>query len=516
MKTRLPTKIFRSEQVREIDAYTIQNEPIKSIDLMERAGQSLFSWINTRYEECKRFVIFAGTGNNGGDGLVVARLLASAGYQINVFMVRYSDRISDDCQVNLDRLERVSGIRLNILKPGEALPVIHPGEVILDALFGSGLTRPLEGPWAQLVEHINNVPNERISIDIPSGLFGEDNTKNAKDHIIRAHFTLSLQFPKLAFMFAENQDYIGHFEVLSIGLHTGIINSLSTPYYYLNSGYIESHLIRRGRFNHKGHFGHVLLISGCYGKMGAAILASRACLRSGVGLLTTHVPRMGNAIMQTAVPEAMISLDQSDILFSEAPDLTDYSHVGIGPALGCKNNSQKGLEELIKRVKAPMVIDADGINMLGAHQDWIQRLPENSILTPHPKEFQRLTQKSGEGYQRHVQQIEFSKKYKVIIVLKGGHTSISLPDGSCYFNSTGNPGMATAGSGDVLTGILLGLLGQGYKPSMAAIIGVYLHGLAGDLAREDLGEEALIASDIIDYLGQAFKKVRINHNELNK
>jgi NAD(P)H-hydrate epimerase len=515
MKTGMLTRIFRSDQVRDIDAYTIKNEPIQSIDLMERAGHNLFTWITGTHSEETPFVIFSGTGNNGGDGLVVGRLLRSAGYPVRVFLVRYSNRISEDCKINFERIQTVAGIEVEVLKPPDPLPVIRSDEIILDALFGSGLKRPLEGPYARLVQHLNHTQNVRISIDMPSGLFGEDNSQNQTDHIIKAHVTLSLQFPKLSFMFPENQDFVGRFEILPIGLHPEIIATTPTPYYYLNPEFIGAHLIKRGRFSHKGHFGHVLLISGCYGKMGAAILASRACLRSGVGLLTTHVPRLGNAILQTAVPEAMISLDQSDILFSEAPDLAEFSHIGIGPALGCKSNSRKGLEDLIKRARSPMVIDADGINILGAHPEWISDLPENSILTPHPKEFQRLVQQSGNGYQRHLQQIAFSERNKLIVVLKGGHTSVSLPGGNCYFNSTGNPGMATAGSGDVLTGILLGLLGQGYEPAVAAFLGVYLHGLAGDLARKDMGEEALIASDIIDHMGPAFKMIGGGHYPSN-
>ncbi len=501
-------KIFRSGQVREIDAYTIINEPIASVDLMERASVSVFEWIKDHFSKTIQIFIFAGTGNNGGDGLVVGRLLTNAGYNVSIYLARYSKNISDDCQINFNRLQQTPGASVVEMKEKDAFPDIPGDSLVIDALFGSGLSRPLEGRYAGLVKHINDNEAKVVSIDIPSGLFGEDNSTNNYDHIVRANHTLSLQFQKLAFQFQENDQYAGDVVVLPIGLHKGVIDHLPTPYAFISGSFVRSFVKKRDLFSHKGNFGHVLLISGCYGKMGAAVLASRACLRSGVGLLTTHVPGKGNDILQTAVPEAMISLDQSDIIFTQAPPLSDFSNVGIGPALGCKHNSREGLRELIRSAETPMVLDADAINILGANPDWITDLPQESVLTPHPKEFQRLTGKNGTGYQRHKHQIEFSKKHKMILVLKGAHTSISFPDGSCFFNTTGNPGMATAGSGDVLTGIILALLGQGYNPADAAILGVYVHGLAGDLARDKIGEEALIASDIIDHLGPAFRNIR--------
>ncbi len=356
----------------------------------------------------------------------------------------------------------------------------------------------------ELIAHLNNSFAQIVSIDIPSGLMGESNSGNILENIIQANFTLPLQFPKLSFLFAENESFTGDWEVLPIGLHPEIIQQKNTPYFYVTKDFIKANKKHRNKFSHKGTFGHALLISGCYGKMGAAVLASQACLSSGVGLLTTHIPRMGNDIMQISVPEAMISFDQSDILFSQPPDLSEYNAIGVGPALGCRNNSQAGLQMLIEETKKPIVIDADALNILAQNQDWFNKLPENSILTPHPKEFERLTEKAESGYNRHLMQIEFSIKHKVIVVLKGAYTSITSPDGRCFFNSTGNPGMATAGSGDVLTGIVLSLLSQGYEPLLAAIIGVFIHGTAGDLARDYLGEEALTASDIINNLGNAF------------
>ena len=504
MNSKFPIKIFRTDQVREIDSYTIQNEPISSINLMERAALAVYSWINEHYSKSVPVKVFAGTGNNGGDGLAVARMLAEDGFSVTTYLIKFSDKTSEDHKVNLSRLQNQNKVVIEEISNENEFPVISKSALVVDAIFGSGLTRSLSGPYASIVKHLNMSGAGIISIDIPSGLMGESNTENKDDSIIRANFTLSFQFPKLSFLFYENETFTGNWEVLPIGLHPAIIQKTETPYYFVTKNYIQTNRARRKKFSHKGSFGHALLISGCYGKMGAAVLASRACLSSGVGLLTTHVPRMGNDIMQISVPEAMISLDQSDILFSQPPDLSEFSSVGIGPALGCRNNSQHGLHQLIQNAKRPLVLDADAINILAQNQDWLSELPENSILTPHPKEFERLTQKAGSGYERHLLQIEFAVKHKVIVVLKGAFTSITCPDGRCYFNSTGNPGMATAGSGDVLTGIILSLLSQGYEPQLAAIIGVYIHGAAGDIAMEILGEEALIASDIIDNLGNAF------------
>jgi len=498
-------KIFSSEQIRKIDAYTIKNEPITSIDLMERAAGAIFDWIRQHFDTKIPVVVLAGTGNNGGDGLATARLLAGIGFRVMVFQVLFSDKISGNCRINLERLSLQGKADIREVRQASDFPEPEKNSLVVDALFGSGLKRPLEGEFVELVKKVNHSGAAVISIDIPSGLFGEDNTGNNPGHIVRADYTLSLQFPKHSFFFAENQDFTGEWTILPIGLHPVMIQQEKTPYYYITEAFIREHYKPRKKFSHKGTFGHALLISGCYGKMGAAVLASGACLKTGVGLLTTHVPKLGNDILQTSVPEAMISLDQSDILFSNPPDIDSYNAIGIGPALGCRNNSKNGFHHLIKKSGKPLVIDADAINILGENREWIREIPPYSILTPHPKEFARLTgQEFENGFGRHLKQIEFALENRLIVVLKGAYTSIALPDGSCYFNSTGNPGMATAGSGDVLTGVILSLLAQGYDPDIAAILGVYLHGLAGDLAAGEMGEEALTASDLINHLGDAF------------
>lgn len=500
-------KVFPTSLVRELDAYTIQHEPIASIDLMERAAAAMYDWVSGNISRQRKIVVFAGTGNNGGDALALARMLLEAGYSVDVYHARFSDRLSGDCTVNFERLKNMADTRLNILHPGDSLPEVPDGAVVIEGLFGSGLNRPLEGFAAEVVQHINKSRAKIISIDIPSGLFGEDNRNNNRELIIRADITLTLQFPKRSFFFYENDMFVGTWYIIPIGIHPEAIATTETDWFYTTVNDVRRLIRSRGKFSHKGTYGHALLVAGCYGRMGAAVLASRACLRTGVGLLTAHVPRYGNDILQTAVPEAMISLDQSDILVSDIPDLSPYSAIGAGPAMGCRQNSQKALHTLMERSSVPLVLDADAINILAAHPDWFEMLPENTILTPHPKEFDRLAGVSESGWERLEKAIRFSSEYKVIVVLKGAHSAVITSDGRVRFNSTGNPGMATGGSGDVLTGIILSLLAQRYDPVDAAVIGVFVHGLAGDLALEESAPEAVIASDITGHLGKAFQQL---------
>jgi len=497
-------KIFPSSLVAKIDAYTIENEPISSVDLMERATLKLFNKIGDKFPAPRNCKIFVGPGNNGGDGLALARLLAEKNYTVEVFLVKISNTLSDDAEVNLQRLKLLKAVDIYELASADAMPWLFPDDIVIDAIFGSGLSRSIEGVALEVVKAINASEAKVIAIDIPSGLMGEDNSNNNYHGIVKADITLSFQFPKLAFLFPENDVYVGEWEVLSIGLHPEIISSEPTPYKMLTREFVKSLLMPRRKFDHKGTFGHGLLISGSYGKMGAAILASRAALRSGIGLLTSHIPRLGYDIMQTAVPETMVSIDRSDIIFTEYPELEQFKAIAIGPGIDKKQNSYKAMIDLLKEVKVPVVVDADAINIIGEHPELKEDLPIGCVFTPHMKEFERLVGKSNDSFTRNSMQREFAREHGLTMVLKGAYTAIACPEGSCYFNPTGNPGMATAGSGDVLTGIILSLLSQGYPSKIAAIIGVYLHGLAGDLAAEKIGVEALTAGDIVDYLPKAW------------
>ncbi|MGM0566702.1 MAG: NAD(P)H-hydrate dehydratase [Bacteroidota bacterium] len=501
-------KILPIEKVREGDRYTIENEPIASINLMERAAKRLASWINRNIRTAQKINIVCGPGNNGGDGMALARTLTDKDYETEVFLYNPNDKLSPDNETNLKRLERLPEVNVNIIKNDEDLPAFSPDDVVVDALFGSGLTREIEGIAAKLVHHINNSGCFIISVDTPSGLYSDKPSKTKSKAIIKADYTLTFQFPKLGFMFADNAPYMGKWEVLDIKIHSDYLDSVETKDFYLEREDIMAIIKSRQKFSHKGHFGHALLISGSYGKMGAAVLASQACLRTGAGLLTTHIPKLGYNILQTSVPEAMTSIDEAEDAFSGIKDIQHYQAIGTGPGIGMGEQTQNALKLLIQNSSIPLLFDADAINILAENKTWISFVPKNSIFTPHPKEFERLAGKTSNDFETLEKQREFSVKYGVYVVLKGAHTAISSPDGNIYFNSTGNPGMATAGAGDVLTGIILGLLSQNYEPMYACLIGVYLHGLAGDVAAEDQGWESLISRDIIKYIGKAYNQLK--------
>lgn len=500
-------KIFPVEKIREADAYTIKNEPISSVDLMERAATQCFDWIHNRKPHGKTIKIFCGTGNNGGDGLVVARLLASETYKCEVFITGFSDRFTEDFLINQKRLEAFPSVPVTVIKDGYEFPEIGKDDLVIDAIFGSGLSKPVLNFPSALIEHINNSGAVIIAVDIPSGLFADKLPSRDPGSITRADYTLTFQFPKLSFFYAETEQYVGEWHVLPIGLHPEFISKNDTTHFLSEPEDIRNLIKTRNRFSHKGNFGHALLIAGSYGKMGAAIIAAKACLRSGAGLVTAHIPKKGYEIMQTGFPEAMVSVDEEELCFSGIKDLSAYNAIGIGPGIGTHEQTQNALKLLIQNSGFPLVLDADALNILSENRTWLSFLPPGSILTPHVKEFERLTSKANDALERNQMQIEFSKKYNVYVVLKGAFTSVSTPDGKCYFNPSGNPGMATGGSGDVLTGIILSLLAQGYTPFTACITGVYLHGLAGDIAAESKGYEALIAGDIIDNLGEAFQSL---------
>ncbi len=500
-------KIFTTKQIAEIDKYTIENEPIADIDLMERASLQIVNWLVRNISNEKQLVCFAGPGNNGGDALAIARLMAEYDYSVSVYLLDLGKGLKGSPAINWQRLIDQGKVTLHRIKGKGDFPGLADSHLVLDGLFGSGLTRALTGLPAELVRFINQSKAEIIAIDIPSGLMGEDNSANIPENIIKAGWTLTFQFPKLSFLFPENEKYLGRWEVLPIGLHPEGIAQIPSEYFYLEKETIKGFIPKRSRFEHKGTAGHALLIAGGYGKMGAAVLSSKACLRAGVGLLTTHIPRLGYGIIQTAVSEAMASIDQSDLMFTESPGLGSYTAVGIGPGIGTKLNTHRALHKLIKKPGKPLVIDADALNIISGHKEWLKELPPHTILTPHPGEFKRLTKETSDSFERLMVLQGFAKEYQVIAVLKGAFTAIALPDGRIYFNPTGNPGMATAGSGDVLTGIILGLVAQGIPPEQAALAGVYLHGLAGDIAAARKSEYSMIAGDITEALGLAFSRI---------
>ncbi len=501
-------KILPVDKIHKADAYTIANEPIADIDLMERAAGQLFNWIAKKIDNTHRFFIIAGLGNNGGDGLCLARMLKNFGYYVEVHIVRFSEKTSENFNINLQRFQDIAKEFVFDIKSIADFPKVNKNDIVIDAIFGSGLKRGVQGFPGEVINAINKSPALKISIDISSGLFADKSSINKNCKIVHADYTLTFQNPKLAFFMAENDYYVGNWHVLDIGLHRDFLEQVKVNNFFVTKQDMYGLLLPRNKFSHKGTYGHALLIAGGYGKTGAAVLSAKAALRSGVGLLHVHIPKSSYYILQTALPEAMLSIDRYENYFSEIPDLSLFNAIGIGPGLGMEHQSQMALKMLIQNFRHPIVFDADALNILSENKTWLSFLPSNSILTPHPKEFERLAGKWNNDFEKISKQRYFATKYQIIVVLKGAYTSICLPEGQCYFNSTGNPGMATAGSGDVLTGIITGLLAQKYSPEKAALIGVYIHGLAGDYASKKLGQNSMMAGDIVKYLGKAFKKIK--------
>lgn len=496
-------KLFSVEQIRAWDAYTIEHEPIASVDLMNRAAGAFVRWFVGQYPDRQRPVwIFAGTGNNGGDGVAVARLLHEHFYETKVWVCAFGGKHSADFDAQIALLPPHHAVEVQELPKPEDFPEVPPSAVVVDALFGSGLTRALEGDWADLVSRLNRLPNEIVAIDLPSGLFADRHTEGP---CVQADKTFSFEMPKIAFFFRENAERVGEWSFGSIGLHPGYRDQTEAANFYLTPGVAAALVKKRARFSHKGTYGHALLLNGSRGSMGAAVLAARACLRAGTGLLTVQVPGCGYGILQTAVPEAMCHTDRSETHWSELPPLDRYAAIGIGCGIGQHRETAQALKRLLQTARAPLVLDADALNLLAAHPNWMALLPPNSILTPHPKEFERLFGQTAHDFECHARLREKAQAHHIFIILKGAYTAITGPDGACWFNSTGNPGMATGGSGDVLTGILTGLLVQGYDPQAACLLGVFLHGLAGDLAAQTVSEPGLIAGDLVDFLGKAWR-----------
>jgi ADP-dependent NAD(P)H-hydrate dehydratase / NAD(P)H-hydrate epimerase len=495
--------ILSAKQIRDWDMFTIQHEPIASVDLMEAAAFRCFQWLQQNNYNNYPFHIFCGKGNNGGDGLAVARMLSRIGSEVSVHILELGQIGTEDFQTNLARLHE-TGVSIHYIQSKEHFPAVSPRAILMDALFGTGLNRRLEGLSAALVTYINGLNNLVISIDIPSGMLADDSSVGLP--VVKAAYTLSFQCLKMAFMMAENESYTGQIHILDIGLLRNYLPGVAYEALLTEADFIKTLYQPRKAFSHKGTYGHAALVAGSYGFMGAAILAANGCLRSGVGKLTCHIPSCGYEIMQTTVPEAMAKVEKGTNYIESISTLEKNNVIGIGPGLGVHDGHPQLLEQIFN-YKKTLVIDADALNVLAQHPSLLARIPAFSILTPHPAEFDRMFGKSNNDFARMRLAQRKAAELQLIIILKGHRTFIATPGGSNYFNSTGNAGMATGGSGDVLTGMLTGLVAQGYQPAHAALLGVYLHGLAGDHAATKLTQEAMIASDITDHIGTALRAV---------
>ena len=497
-------KLLSAQQIHQWDVFTMQHEPVASVDLMERAANACVEWLLKSNISLHQIKIFCGKGNNGGDGLAIARLLIKRGFNVIIYVLEFGAKGTDDFQINLQRLHGLTKEIHFIQSPG-FFPFIEKGDVVIDALFGSGLNRPLEGMSGELVQHINQSSSKIISVDVPSGMSIDKSSKG--NNIIKAVHTLTFQSLKLCFLMAENAGYFGQVHLLNIQLLPQFLQTVSSVFEITDLPTIKEILRPRNPFAHKGNFGHALLIAGNTHSTGAAIMATGAALRTGVGLLTVNVPEKNFNALYATYPEAMLMSREEELA-----NLQKFNAIGIGCGLGTNDDSKKILNDVLNAFSKPMVIDADALNIISAEKNLLSKIPANSILTPHPKEFERLFGTCENDFERINKAVELSTQHNFTIVLKGHYTLVAH-NGKGYFNTTGNAGLAKGGSGDTLTGMILALLAQGYHALHASVVGVYLHGLSADLSLENQSPESLLATDVINNIGKAFNYLtEIKHN----
>jgi len=495
-------RILSTAEIRQADRYTIENEPISSINLMERAAKTVFDRLREDYEQADDIAIICGMGNNGGDGLVIARLLAEKNISVDVFIIKHREKGSEDFHTNLIRLNEI-GIEPIWVENSDFVQKIRPSAIVIDCILGSGLSSPLKGLILEAVNGLNTLPNYKIGIDVPTGLFGEKNEENDSDGVLRVNSTYTFHAPRLSFFDPDWGRFTGSWEVVDIGLmddgHSGVL-----PYHSLTGDEVSRLVHEREKFSHKGSYGHVLVLAGSKGMLGAGHLASSSALQVGAGKVTWHVPEDCWSTAQLYSPEVMISVDEEFGQSSRFPLRGDYNSAVFGPGIGISDQTEGLLKQALNTIQTPVVFDADALSLLGDNPTLLAFLPKDSVLTPHPGEMDRLLGKRYRGWDQIEAARDFAVQKKTHLVLKGAHSAVCTPSGDVYFNTTGNPGMATAGSGDVLSGVIGGLLATGYPVLQATILGVYLHGLAGDFATFNRGAESVVASDIRDYLHMAF------------
>lgn len=502
-------KIFTTDNIRAIDRATIDEEGISSFELVQRAAEGMAGEILARFSPARPTIVFAGPGNNGADALMVAKLLIEAGFSPHVLLFNFKgNSLSRDCELARRELTSIDlPFKFTEIRDRAVIPLMTAEHLIIDGLFGTGLRDPLRGGFTTLAGDISQSGAMIVSIDVPSGMFGDWNARVLARDVVHANLTLTVQFPRLAFFLADNAKLVGQWKLIDIGLSEKAISETQTKYYYVEHDDVRAVLRQREPFSSKSDYGQALLIAGSYGMMGAAVMAARGAQRSGVGKLTVHSPRCGFPVIQSQAPEALFSPDKDDIVISDMTPRFTFNAIGAGPGIGLNDATRGAFETLVKSQKRPMVIDADGLNIIARNTQLLDHLAPGTILTPHAGEFDRMFGAQSSAEARLLRAIEMSRKYKIIIVLKGRYTSTVRPDGKVFFNSTGTPAMATAGSGDVLTGIITSLLAQGYKPEAASVAGVYIHGLAGEIAAEIHGEYGVTGLDIAEAAGRAIKSI---------
>lgn len=496
-------KIFSAEQLYEADKITVEKQEITTDALMERAGLQIFQWLHQRLNGVPVPIrVFCGIGNNGGDGLVISRLLIEHGYNVIVYVVNCSDKRSKNFLLNYARIKNVTKKWPTLMKGEADFPEINTEDIIVDAIFGIGLNRCPGGWVKKLIQYLNQSKAFKLAIDIPSGLFSNSPLEDV-ENVLKANHTLTFQAPKLSFFLPETAPFVSNFDVLEIGLDIEFLKTTEPLAQLISKTEAQRFYIPREKFGHKGTYGHVLLVAGSYGKMGAAVLSTTAAFRIGAGMVTAFVPKCGYNILQTTIPEAMVITDKEEEYISEITFNFKPSAIGIGMGLGKNKATVEALKKVFKKKDVPFVVDADALNIISENKALLKLLPKNSILTPHPGELKRLIGAWKDDYDKLEKAKKFSDKHEVVLIIKGAYTITVFGD-KLYINTSGNPGMGTAGSGDALSGVITGLLSQGYDSLMASVFGVYMHGLAGDIAAEQLGYEAVMAGDVIDNLSEAY------------
>ena len=500
-------KILSSKEIRTVDAKTIEYKAIHSYELMEMAASAFTDYFINNYciRDCN-VGLFCGTGNNGGDGVAVAHFLYLAGYSVKIFIVEVSNNYSTDCLLNIDRAEK-AGLEIMKITSVDQIPSLDNINVIIDAIFGTGLSRSLIGLAKEVIETINTLNKKVVSIDIPSGLFMDKSTTVA----INATETVTFQIPKLALFLPLNSQFVGHLSIVDIGLDEKAIAEAATDMYYLTDYTMAGFLKPLDKYTHKGIQGHALIVGGSLGKIGAVTLASKAALRSGCGLVTAFVPQCGVNVIQSAFPEAMVVQDEKDTHISSISYDINPSAIAIGMGMGQHKDTKEALHKFLKKSSTPLVVDADALNILFANPDWLQYLQPNTILTPHPGELSRLIGEWEDDFDKIERTKHFARKYNLIVVIKGAH-SLIIDSDYLYVNSSGTPALATAGSGDVLSGIIAGLLAQGYNPLIATKLGVYIHGMTANITAQEINPRSFIATDIIDNIGKVYDSMNIVKN----
>ncbi|WP_159476066.1 NAD(P)H-hydrate dehydratase [Chryseobacterium sp. 18068] len=493
-------KIFAVENIRLADLYTIQNEPVSSVQLMERASSLCAEWIFSNCKHHTKFAIFCGNGNNGGDGFAIARMLYLKGFDIEVFINKEQLKFSDESLINYKRLKDISGISLRDFN--ETLRYnFDEKTVLIDALFGTGLSRKPEGIFKKVIDVLNSKNNPKISIDIPSGLF-TDQINDKISTIFKADYTLTFQFWKKTFLHPETGSFAGKVIVLDINLAQEFIENTPTDDFVIDDEVILNIFKVRQDFAHKGTYGKSIIVGGSYGKIGAVVLATKSTLKTGSGLTFVLAPNCGYEILQTSVPEAMF-IDGGEKNIRQIKD-QENTVFGIGPGLGTEKETEKALLEFLENHQSPLILDADALNIISKDKSYLKLIPKKSIITPHPKEFERLFGKTKNSFERLDLAKTKAKELGIYIVLKDHHTQVVTPEGTVFYNITGNSGLAKGGSGDVLTGIITSLLAQKYTEEEATILGVWLHGKAADFAAEKYSTEAMQPTDVIDEIGNVF------------